>query len=194
MNADVDGDVYCNPTVCVAYPPKSNTPAVSPTRISRRRSSPRRRAMAIANGPSTASATKNRSTRYANGVTSLSASWTRGKVTPNRNAAATSAPSAAKRLTGLPSRPRSALGRSAGPAVREREASVLPERLRRDPHTGRRLTPLVLVAVDEARDPGDRRGIVALGDEVGDRLVVFDVALEDRVELRVLRKRVAVAL
>ena len=51
MNADVDGDVYCSPTVCVAYPPNSSTPAMSPTRTSRRRSSPRRRTMAIANGP-----------------------------------------------------------------------------------------------------------------------------------------------
>jgi hypothetical protein len=95
MNADVDGDVYCKPTVCVAYPPNSSTPAIKPTRTSRRRSSPRRRAMAIAKGPSTSSAIANRSTRYANGVTSSSASWTSGKVTPKRNAAATSAPSAA---------------------------------------------------------------------------------------------------
>ena len=56
MNADVDGDVYCSPTVCVAYPPNSSTPAMIPTRTGTRRSSPWRRAMAIANGPSTSTA------------------------------------------------------------------------------------------------------------------------------------------
>ena len=32
MNADVDADVYCSPTVCVAYPANSNAPASAPAR------------------------------------------------------------------------------------------------------------------------------------------------------------------
>ena len=37
-NADVDGVVYCSPTVCAAYPPKSSRPATPPARRSSRRS------------------------------------------------------------------------------------------------------------------------------------------------------------
>ncbi len=101
-NAEVDGVVYCKPTVWAAYPPKSSSPAITPTRTSNRRSSPRRRATSTAKGASTITAMLNRSTRYANGVTSSSASCTSGNVTPKRKAAATRAPSAANRRWPMP--------------------------------------------------------------------------------------------
>ena len=54
MNADVDGDVYCRPTVCVAYPPNRSTPAMSPARTSIALDRARvRAATGIANGAST---------------------------------------------------------------------------------------------------------------------------------------------
>ncbi len=53
--------------------------------------------MKYANGASATRAIAKRSRRYANGVTSSSASATSGKVTPKKNAARTSEPSAAYR-------------------------------------------------------------------------------------------------
>ena len=47
---------------------------------------------------------------------------------------------------------------SAGPAIGDRQAPVLAERLGRHAHAGRRLPPLVLVPVDQPRDALDERG------------------------------------
>ncbi len=82
MNADVDGDVYCSPIVCVAYPPNRMTPAVSPARTSMRRSGPGVRSAVTANGASSNVAMPKRPRRYANGVMSSSASCTSGNVMP----------------------------------------------------------------------------------------------------------------
>ena len=87
MNADDDGDVYCSPTVCVAYPPNMSRPAISPARTSMRRSGPRVRNAPTVTGASTNVASPNRPTRYANGVMSSSASWTIGNVRPYMSAA-----------------------------------------------------------------------------------------------------------
>ena len=74
-------------------------------------------------------------------------------------------------------------GASAGPAVGDRQSAVLAERLGRHAHAGRCLAALVLVAVDEARDPAHRLGIEALRPRAPsiDRSPSH-VALDDRVE------------
>ncbi len=63
MNAEVEAEVYCRPTVCVAYPPKRITPAVSPARTSIRRSGPRRRSAGTAAGINNNVAIPNRPSR-----------------------------------------------------------------------------------------------------------------------------------
>ena len=63
MNADVDGEVYCSPTVCSAYPANSSTPATSPARTRVRRSTPSERTTCTANGSSAMTAIPKRSVR-----------------------------------------------------------------------------------------------------------------------------------
>src|SRR3954463_12053534 len=123
---------------------------------------------------------------------SSSASWTIGKVRPYMSAAPSSAASAANlRLRSTTDGPGAA---SAGPAVGDRQAAVLAERLGRHPHAGGRLAPLVLVAVDEGGDTPHRLRVVARGFELGHGEVVLDVTLDDRVEQLVLGQRVGVLL
>src|SRR5262249_34872865 len=76
----------------------------------------------------------------------------------------------------------------AGPAVRDGEAPVLAERLRRDAHAGPRLPSLVLVSVDARGHALHVVGIVAFANQLRDRLVLFHVALHDRVEQLVDRE------
>src|SRR5690242_5451201 len=83
---------------------------------------------------------------------------------------------------------------SARPAVRDRQTAVLAERLARHAHTGGGLAPLVLVAVDHAGHAADGGLVEAARDELGDRQVVLDVALDDRVEHFVGRQRIGVEL
>src|SRR6476660_8261970 len=74
--------------------------------------------------------------------------------------------------------------RSAGVAkpVGDWIAAVAAEVAQRDLDPGRRLTPLVLGHVEHALDPQNRVAVIALGNDIGDRLFAFDQALQDGIE------------
>jgi hypothetical protein len=83
---------------------------------------------------------------------------------------------------------------STAPAVRDRRASVAPERLRAELHAGRGLAPLVLGPIDERERPLHDAGIEPVLEQLLARAVELDVRLEDAVERGIGRKRVLVEL
>src|SRR5437016_4168662 len=83
---------------------------------------------------------------------------------------------------------------SAGPAIGDRRPPVLAEGLVRDPHARGRLAPLVLVAIDQLCDAPSEIAVEAARDELGDRLVILDVSLDDGIEHLVGGERVGVLL
>src|SRR5262245_20783952 len=87
-----------------------------------------------------------------------------GSPSPPRRGARSDEPTT--RLRGAAAASDGARHVSAGPAVRDREPAVLTERLGRDAYTGRRLPPLVLVAIDHANDALHELRVVAAGDEL----------------------------
>src|SRR5262249_46584563 len=83
---------------------------------------------------------------------------------------------------------------SAAIAARDRITPVPPESTSADAHAGRRLPPLVFVALHQVEYSADRRAVEAACLDLIDRQVLLDEGLEDRVEYFVGWQRVAVLL
>src|SRR5262252_9712550 len=79
-------------------------------------------------------------------------------------------------------------------AVRDRIMPVPFESTSADAHAGRRLPPLVFVALHQVEYSADRRAVEAACLDLIDRQVLLDEGLEDRVEYFVRWQRVAVLL
>src|SRR5205809_2980546 len=77
---------------------------------------------------------------------------------------------------------------SAAPEIRDRQPPVAAERLGAELHPGRRLSALVLGAVDHRERAVDDLGIEPVAGQVLARLIELDVRLENSVELRIGRQ------
>ena len=133
------------------------------------------------------------------GVTSSSASCTSLNVAPYAIVAAISASSgtsgrAVSHVSGTGPLTSSGSTRQPGQRLVIGSRRSLPNAFGETRTPGRGLPALVLVAVDHARDAAREVGVVPARDQLDDREVVFDVALDDRVEHVVRRQRVGVEL